>query len=112
MSTNAAPTGSIAPTNDALLVLFLREPECPDCSTGDVSKNGSYERHPDGLDALFEEDQPHNKRKGEDEEGWIVEDDIYTDGGAVLGFLMRQSHSRTLIRAVFGTLTILTLNGS
>ena len=37
-------------------------------------------------DALDEDDQPHNKREGEDEEGWIVEDDICTDGGTVLGF--------------------------
>ena len=52
VSTNAAPTGSIAPTNDALSVLFLREPECPSCGTGDVSKNGTYERHPHGRQSV------------------------------------------------------------
>lgn len=48
MPTNPAPTGSITLTNDALSVLFLRETECPKCGTGDVSKNGTYERHPHG----------------------------------------------------------------
>jgi transposase len=37
-------------------------------------------------DALDEDEQPHNKREGEDEEGWVVDDDVCTDGGTVLGF--------------------------
>ncbi|MFA1610791.1 IS630 family transposase [Halobellus rubicundus] len=31
-------------------------------------------------------DDPHNKRDGDDEEGWVVDDDICNDGGTVLGF--------------------------
>ena len=38
------------------------------------------------YDALDEDDQSHNKREGEDEERWIVDDDVCTDGGTVLGF--------------------------
>lgn len=30
--------------------------------------------------------QPHNKREGENDDGWVVEDDVCTDGGTVLGF--------------------------
>jgi hypothetical protein len=37
-------------------------------------------------DALDEDDRPHNECKGEDEEGWIVNDDVCTDGGTILGF--------------------------
>jgi len=37
-------------------------------------------------DALDEDDQPHNKREGEDDDGWVVDDDVCTDGGTVLGF--------------------------
>jgi transposase len=32
-------------------------------------------------------DEPHNKRDGDDEEGWVVDEEIRTDGGTVLGFL-------------------------
>jgi hypothetical protein len=32
-------------------------------------------------------DEPHNKREGDDEEGWVVDEEIRTDGGTVLGFL-------------------------
>src|SRR6056297_1708093 len=39
--------------------------------------------NPDEI--LNEDDQPHNKREG-DEEGWVVDDDVCTDGGTVLGF--------------------------
>ena len=37
----------------------------------------------------FDEEQadPHNKRAGDDEEGWVVDEDICTDGGTVIGFL-------------------------
>ena len=36
----------------------------------------------------FDEDQtPHNKRDGDTEEGWVVDEEICTDGGTVLGFL-------------------------
>jgi hypothetical protein len=40
-------------------------------------------------DALDEEpnDEPHNKREGDDEDGWIVDKDVCTDGGTVIGFL-------------------------
>lgn len=38
------------------------------------------------VDALDEDAQPHNKRKGEDGEGWVVDDDVCTDGGTVVGF--------------------------
>jgi transposase len=37
----------------------------------------------------FDEDkdnEPHNKQDGDDEKGWVVDDDICTDGGTVLGF--------------------------
>ena len=37
-------------------------------------------------DALEEGDQAHNKREGEPDDGWTVNDDICTDGGTVLGF--------------------------
>jgi transposase len=38
-------------------------------------------------DALDEEsDEPHNKREGDDEDGWVVDDDVCTDGGTVIGF--------------------------
>ena len=41
------------------------------------------------ADAFDEEpdDTPHNKRGGDNEEGWVVEEEIQTDGGTVLGFL-------------------------
>lgn len=41
------------------------------------------------ADAFDEEsdDIPHNKRDGDDEEGWVVDEGIRTDGGTVLGFL-------------------------
>ena len=40
-------------------------------------------------DAFDEEpdDAPHNKRDGDDEKGWVVDEEIRTDGGTVLGFL-------------------------
>ena len=40
------------------------------------------------ADALNEEDcdEPHNKRADDDDEGWVVDDDIRTDGGTVMGF--------------------------
>ena len=37
-------------------------------------------------DALDEDEQPHNKREGETDKGWTVDDDVCTDGGTVLGF--------------------------
>ena len=37
-------------------------------------------------DALEEDEQPHNKRKGDNEDGWVVDDDVCTDGGTVVGF--------------------------
>ncbi len=42
---------------------------------------------PDNPDEILDDDdQSHNKSEGEYEEGWIVEDNIFTDGGTVLGF--------------------------
>lgn len=35
---------------------------------------------------LDEDDQPHNKRDGDDEDGWVVDDDVCTDGGTTVGF--------------------------
>ena len=38
-------------------------------------------------DALAEDtEQPHNKREDDGEEGWVIDDDICTDGGTVVGF--------------------------
>jgi len=38
-------------------------------------------------DTLVEETyEPHNKRENDDHEGWVVDDDICTDGGTVVGF--------------------------
>jgi len=37
-------------------------------------------------DALDEGDSPHNKEPEDPEKGWVVDDDICTDGGTVLGF--------------------------
>lgn len=38
---------------------------------------------------VFDENtkEPHNKREGDDPEGWVVDADICTDGGTVIGFL-------------------------
>ena len=38
------------------------------------------------YDALDEDDTPHNREEGDDEEGWTVDDDVCTDSGTVLGF--------------------------
>jgi transposase len=38
------------------------------------------------VDALEEDDRPHNNHERENDEGWVVDDDMYTDGGTVLGF--------------------------
>jgi len=47
------------------------------------------------VENAFDENtmQPHNKREGDDPEGWVVDDDIRTDGGTVVGFL-DTSHGR------------------
>lgn len=37
-------------------------------------------------DALDVDEEPHNKREDDDEEGWTVDDNIRTDGGTVVGF--------------------------
>ena len=29
---------------------------------------------------------PNRRREGDDEEGWVVDEDVCTDGGTVLGF--------------------------
>ena len=38
-------------------------------------------------------DEPHNKQDGDDKEGWVVDDDICTDSGTVLGFWIHPSCS-------------------
>ena len=39
-------------------------------------------------DALNEDDdEPHNKQGGDGEDGWVVDENVCTDGGTVLGFL-------------------------
>ena len=58
-------------------------------------------------DALAEDtDEPHNKREDDADEGWVVDDDICTDGGTVVGFSMRRIHSHTTIPVECGTLVI------
>ena len=42
------------------------------------------ERVGDAFDE--DDDEPHNKREGDENGGWVVDDDICTDGGTVLGF--------------------------
>jgi transposase len=37
-------------------------------------------------DALDEDERPHNRQEGDDDEGWVVDDDVCTDGGTVIGF--------------------------
>jgi transposase len=38
-------------------------------------------------DALAESgDDPHNKREGDEEDGWVVDEDVCTDGGTIMGF--------------------------
>jgi len=37
-------------------------------------------------DALDEDGTPHNKREGDDDEGWVLDEDVCTDGGTVIGF--------------------------
>ena len=55
-------------------------------------KRPSRPENPDEIleervdDALDGDDHPHNKREGEDEDGWVVDEDICTDGGTVIGF--------------------------
>jgi len=44
------------------------------------------ERVEDALDEDSDDD-PHNKREGDEDEGWTVDDDVCTDGGTVVGFL-------------------------
>jgi transposase len=39
------------------------------------------------ADAFDENQAPHNKRDGDDEEVWVVDEEIRTDGGTVLRFL-------------------------
>jgi transposase len=42
------------------------------------------ERVDDALDESG--DAPHNKRDGDEEDGWVVDEDVCTDGGTVIGF--------------------------
>ena len=61
-------------------------------------------------DAFDEDsDEPHNKQDGDDEEGWIVDNDICTDGGTVLGFSTPPIHSRGTTRSGCTTSMIPTL---
>lgn len=43
---------------------------------------------PDNLEEILNEpdDEPHNKRGGDDEDGWIVGDKVCTHGETVIGF--------------------------
>ena len=50
------------------------------------------ERVADAFDEA-EDDEPHNKQAGDEEEGWVVDDTICTDGGTILGFSIRLSHN-------------------
>lgn len=68
------------------------------------------ERVDDALDEP-DVDELHNKRDGDEEDGWDVDDDVCTDGGTVIGFLMRHSPIRTTIRDGSGTWMIHTSNG-
>ena len=43
------------------------------------------ERVDDALDE--DDDEPHNKQGGDGEDGWVVDEDVCTDGGTVFGFL-------------------------
>ncbi len=40
------------------------------------------------VDDAFDEgtEQPHNRRRGDDEEGWVLDDDVCTDGETIVGF--------------------------
>ena len=48
----------------------------------------SYEILEERVDDAFDEntDEPQNKHEGDDEEGWVVDEEICTDGGTVVGF--------------------------
>lgn len=41
-------------------------------------------------EAIEESDAPHNRREGDSEGGWAVDDDVETDGGTVVGFFRRR----------------------
>jgi transposase len=43
-------------------------------------------KRPSRPENAEDSDEPHNKQDGDDEEGWVVDNDICTDGGTVLGF--------------------------
>ena len=55
-------------------------------------KRPSRPENPDEIleervdDALDEDAEAHNKRECDDEEGWIVDEDVCTNGGTVIGF--------------------------
>jgi hypothetical protein len=49
---STAPTGRIEPTKHESPVLHLPQPECPECALEDVTKNGTYTRHPHGCEAV------------------------------------------------------------
>jgi len=50
---------------------------------------------PENPEEVLDEtdDEPHNKEEGDEEDGWVVDDDICTDGGTVVGFF-DASHSQ------------------
>ena len=43
---------------------------------------------PENAEEILDEegDEPHNKQDGDDEDGWVVDEDICTDGGTIVGF--------------------------
>ena len=53
----------------------------------------------------FDEDsaEPHNKHDSDEEEGWVVEDNICTDGGTVLGFSTHPIHNPGTIHSGYAT---------
>ncbi len=61
-------------------------------------------------DALDEDEQPHNKREGEDGDGWVVDEMSALMAALSSGFSMRRNRSRTIIHAVFGMSMTHTLN--
>lgn len=62
---------------------FLRNLGVSYVKTG--SKRPNRPDEPEALPDESADDEPHNKREGDDEGGWIVDDDVSTDGGTVIG---------------------------
>jgi hypothetical protein len=63
---------------------FLRHPHTKRHSRPDNAEEILDERVENAFDE--ESNQPHNKHEGDNPEGRVVDDDICTDGGTVIGF--------------------------